>query len=306
MRFGLKFVVLITALLAGVVTTASSCGDTPSTSGGSGTGTSSGGNECAPNETKFCACPGGSMGVQTCNADGTGYDMCDCSGGTGGAGGASSSSGSMSTSSGVMSCGNGVQDPGECGPEGTCPVDCGLCGNGQEDMNECGPAGTCAQDCCLPANTLIYGGKINMKGPVFVYNGLSGKDAADAECKSLGYEHMCTYEELKKAEMEMELANVPAGTTFWSHRTMPAMDANGNMSQPGPGGRCNDWTYATNHISEGEYCVVNAGGTLTCFIDPDTIFDATMPGVHTMPGMDCGGAVRDIPCCYPVCVPPAP
>lgn len=305
MRFSLKFAVIMTALFAGVAITASSCGDTPTT-GGSGSGTSSGGS-CTPGQTDFCACPGGMMGVQTC-LDTETFGPCDCGGGTGGAGGsASTSSGNMSTSSGAMTCGNGMQDPGECGPEGTCPMDCGLCGNGMEDMNECGPNGTCAQDCCLPANTLIYGGKINMKGPVFAYNGLSGKDAADAECKSLGYEAMCTYEQLKKAEMENELTGVAANTTFWAHRTMPALDANGNMSQPGPGGRCNDWTYATNHISDGEYCVVNAGGTLTCYIDNDTVFDAAMPGAHTIPGqLECGGQIRDIPCCYPVCVPPAP
>jgi hypothetical protein len=77
----------------------------------------------------------------------------------------------------------------------------------------------------------------------------------------------------------------------------------GTASAPGPGGRCNDWKYMTNHISDGEYVTFATAGTPTFHLDNDTVFDPTMPGVHTIPGdLDCGGVTRSILCCYQACM----
>lgn len=39
---------------------------------------------CIPNQTDFCLCAGGGTGVQACNAEGSGYTVCDCGDGGGG------------------------------------------------------------------------------------------------------------------------------------------------------------------------------------------------------------------------------
>jgi hypothetical protein len=42
-------------------------------------------NVCAPNQQIECACPAGARGAQACKDDGSGYESCDCSTGSGGA-----------------------------------------------------------------------------------------------------------------------------------------------------------------------------------------------------------------------------
>jgi hypothetical protein len=203
-----------------------------------------------------------------------------------------------------VSCPNGFPEPGECGPEGTCPEDCMKCGNGAEDPGECGPMGACPQDCCLPQNTQIYGAMIPSSGPVWQFAGLTGFDAGNEQCKTLGADHACTYEEIKMAESQGELTMIPVGTTIWYHRTMPAAGA----ATPGAGCRCNEWKYATNHISDGEFGTMQAGGILLDTLDPGScVFDAANPGMYTIAGLDCGGVNRAILCCYAECVkPPSP
>jgi cysteine-rich repeat protein len=201
-------------------------------------------------------------------------------------------------------CPNGLPDPGECGPEGTCPEDCMKCGNGTVDPNECGPMGACPEDCCLPQNTQIYAGNIPSSGPVWTYQGLTGLDAGNAACQSIGADHACTYAEIREAEIQGELTGLASGLTAWLHRTTDVPGA----AMPGAGCRCNEWKYATNHISDGEFLTMQAGGVVSYTFDPGScLFDANNPGMYTTAGLDCGGATRAIFCCFAECVkPPMP
>jgi hypothetical protein len=71
---------------------------------------------CAPQERIACACTTGTTGVQTCNAEGTAFGVCDCGNGTSSSGGGSGSSvmgsssvGSSSSSSSSSSGGNALE-----------------------------------------------------------------------------------------------------------------------------------------------------------------------------------------------------
>lgn len=317
--------VLAVGFLGAMASFSPACGGT----GEGETGTnSSGGNGCTPGKSEMCVCSSGQQGAQVCQPNGT-FGPCECGGGSGGSGGAGGSGNSKcgnemvdegeqcddgNTASGDgcsstcqnedMSCPNGIPEPGECGPEGTCPMDCGLCGNDNEDPNECGPKGGCPEDCCLPQNTQIYASMVPSSGPVWQYQGLTGLDAGNAACQAMGADHACTYEEIKEAEKQGELTVVPAGTTVWYHRTMPAL----NAADPGAGCRCNEWKYNTNHISDGEFGVMQANGVLQDNLDSGScLFDANNPGMYTVAGLDCGGANRAIFCCFAECVlPPVP
>src|SRR5262249_4016631 len=124
-------------------------------------------------------------------------------------------------------------------------------------------------------------------------NGKTGYEAGIEICKTIGADHPCDYEEFKTAEGKGELANIAMGTTTWIHRTTPEM-VNGMMSQPGPGGRCNDWIYTTNHISDGEYSTFDQVGQPTYHLDNDTFFDG-VDTTHTIVGdLQCGGKTRSI------------
>lgn len=325
---GLKIsMVFAVAFLGALASLAPACGGT----GEGETGTNSGGAGCTPGKSEACVCTNGNMGAQVCQPNGS-FGPCSCgggeggggAGGAGGAGGGTSLCGNDKMDPGEQcddgnnlngdgcnslcmteTCGNGMPEPGECGPEGTCPMDCGLCGNMNEDPGECGPTGACPEDCCLPQNTQIYQTMIPSSGPVWSYAGLTGLDAGNEQCKSLGADHACTYEEIREAEMQGELAGIASGTTMWLHRTtQPMMPA--GLPAPGAGCRCNDWKYNTNHISDGEFGVMGAAGAVTYNFDTDCTFDANNPGMYTLPGLQCGGENRAIFCCFAQCVKPMP
>ena len=278
------------ALLGSVVAGIAACG-----SSGSSAATTSGGTVCTPGKQEECACPGGTKGVQTCSADGRGLNACECgnstSTGSGGAGG-SGSTGTM----GPM-CGDGVQQAGECDPtsEGHiyCAADCD--GTTASSSGSTGAGGSCA-------GHVFYAGMVPGITSVWVSGGLTSFAAGDDMCQkaNLGADHVCDYEEVLSSQKAGELANVAAGTTVWVQRTTPAL-VNGVMSAPGPGGRCNDWKYNTNHIADGEYGVFETLGQPKFHLDNDTIFD-NIPGAHNNPlDLDCNGATRAIMCCYAKC-----
>ncbi|MFO0614862.1 MAG: hypothetical protein U0414_19900 [Polyangiaceae bacterium] len=132
---------------------------------------------------------------------------------------------------------------------------------------------------------------------------MTGLAAGDAQCANLGVgaDHVCDYEEVLKAEAQGELAAIPMGTIVWLQRTTVA-SVGGQPSQPGPGGRCNDWTDAGNQASDGEYATFDAPGKPTYHLDGDTIYDPAQPGLHTVAGdLHCGGVLRSILCCFPAC-----
>jgi hypothetical protein len=248
-------------------------------------GSSGDANGCVPGDQTACDCPGGvAKGVHVCADDGKSYGTCQC----GGVGGGSGSSGS-----GQGACGDGVPQAGECtvGSEFYCPQDCaGSASSG-------GPDGG---DPC--AGHVYYAAMVPNVASVWVSGGLTSFAAGDDMCVKLnmGADHVCDYEEVLAAEKNGELKNIPAATTAWVQRTTSAM-VNGKASLPGAGGRCNDWTYSTNHISDGEYITFAAVGVPTYHLDNDTIYNMADP-THTIPGdLECGGATRNILCCYQKC-----
>ena len=277
------------ALLGSVVAGIAACGS----SGGSAA-TTSGGQVCTPGKQEECACPGGTKGVQTCTDDGRSLNACECGSSTGSGGAGGSSTGTM----GPM-CGDGIQQAGECDPtsEGHiyCAPDCD--GTTVSSSSSTGAGGSCA-------GHQYFGGAVDNVLAVWVSGGLTGLAAGDDMCQKLGTEHVdhvCDYEEMLAAEKDNEFSAIAAGTTFWIQRTTPAL-VNGVMSPPGPGGRCNDWKYNTNHISDGEYVTFDTVGQPTYKLDNDTIFDGANPGVHVIPGdLECNGATRKIMCCYTAC-----
>jgi cysteine-rich repeat protein len=211
-----------------------------------------------------------------------------------------------------------IEDGYEC-PNNLCQL---ICGNGTVNPGEACDDGNnvsgdgCQDDCTLPTCVTdpIFAGIVPTNGTVGNYIGSAkwqyqanlGTMAGDALCNlaKLG-SHVCTYAELKKAgakvvlpnTVEVNLKNLASNTTMWLHRTTVASEGNVMNSTPGAGGRCNDWQYLTNHISDGEYVQAGMNGALTYFLDPDTFYDGVSTA-HVQGTLQCGGTTRAIPCCY--------
>ncbi len=188
----------------------------------------------------------------------------------------------------------------------------------------------------------------NIMGPgiqsKWSYSGLEGLQAGNSMCQAIGADHVCKYDEVVKAEANGELAALPSNLTYWLHRTVSVpnpilnnktcnIDSDCTSSnalpycdpatkicsyKPGAGGRCNDWTYPTGHISDGEWFETfkngnsknNGGvkiGNLVYHFDGDTFYDgvsqAHLCKSETTLGCSgaCAGATRAILCCNPVC-----
>ena len=261
-----------------------------------GDGDAAAGGSCIANQQTYCFCPGdpttAPSGVQVCNAMGF-YDPCDCSaapapeetdtdvedddddGQSGGTTGA------------PVECGDGVASPGECDPDGTdhaCPEDCGVATGSSGDES------TTAVDAC--AGMPIYVGMVPGIEPPWQHMGVTGFGAGRMMCQTMvGAEDVCTYDMLVEAEMQGDFAAVAAGTTMWVHRESTAT-YNGVMVSPGASARCNDWLYDTNHLHDGEFVTVGAGGALEFSLDPDV----TTPAEGLL---QCAGETRAIPCCNP-------
>lgn len=263
-----------------------SCGGTGDTEGGT----------CTPNETKGCLCPGGGEGVQVCASDGRSYSACDCgSGGNGGSTG-TSSGGDGGGNTQVGACGDGVEDQGECdvGSENYCKEDCKP-GTTME---------TTTTDPC--EGHITFAGYVDMVASAWgshpQANGKTGYEAGVEICKTIAADHPCDYLEVQAAYTAGELATVPQGVTAWIHRTTDEI-VGGVNSPPGAGGRCNNWVYTTNHISDGEFASFDMVGTPTYHLDNDTFYDG-IDTTHTIAGdLQCGGVMRAILCCYPTCTP---
>lgn len=279
-------------ILGVLFTFAPACGGTGDTGGG----------HCTPNEQQSCKCSGGKEGFQECNSDGTAFSACDCGGDTGGTAGASGSAGTGGSMTQSGACPDGIEQSGECDPssEFYCPQDC-MSGSG-------GSGGTGTNTCMgMPVYAGTVAGVISQWGNHPQANGKTGFEAGVEICKTIGADHPCEYQEVKAAEAMGAFDNVAVGTTAWIHRTTPEM-VNGMMSPPGPGGRCNDWTYATNHISDGEFVTFDLDmATMKTkpayHLDNDTFYDG-VDTTHTITGdLQCGGTTRNILCCFPVCVP---
>lgn len=204
-------------------------------------------------------------------------------------------------------CDDGQNEVGDMCPD-TCQYPCDA-GTMMDDAGNCVPVDPCA-------GKLIFNTLTMMEIPSqWSYMGSLGFEAGTKMCQALGAADVCDYEQLKEVlanqaahpgDLAKLAQSIPNGATIdaWVHRTTPEI-VNGVMSAAGPGGRCNDWTYATNHISDGEWVSIsNANGTFnyTFNLDPDTVFTPTPMG-HAQADLQCGGEMRYIPCCFTKCVP---
>jgi len=268
---------------------------------------------------------------------------CGMTSGSGGNGGGGGMGGGTPTcvpgGSADVACGNGMVDPGEECDDGNCVADdqcsdkckepyCGDkivqagedCDDGQNEVGD-----MCPNDCQDPdagpdgpvdpcADKLIFSGFTAAPiGPQWAFGGSIGYEAGTKMCQGIGAAGVCDYEQLKEVlndpaghpiDAAKMAAGVPVGgsITVWVNRTTSEM-VNGVPSAAGPGGTCNNWTYTTNHLSDGEYLtLMNAAGMVsgTFTLDNDTMY-TTDPQGHAGPGLDCNGQMRYIPCCFPVC-----
>jgi cysteine-rich repeat protein len=286
------------------------------------------GGSCTPGAQTNCGCPNNTMGIQICGADGRSFGSCDCSNGAGGGGGApplncgdavvnddegeECDDGNDVNNDGCTNacteprCGDSIHQAGEDCDDGfdngefdNCPDDCKIDGGG----------GAGGMDC---TGQITYAGMTGVQRSVWNNGADIGIEAGNSLCQQLGADHFCDYAEIEKAlalgELDADPNITAAGISAWVHRTTPVM-VNGVASPPGPGSRCNNWTYGTNHISDGEYVDIVKNGdvlTATWTFDNDAIYDGT--AAHAQPGLlDCGanagGPERVILCCYPQCIP---
>jgi cysteine-rich repeat protein len=235
-------------------------------------------------------------------------------------------------------CGDGIVNAAagetcEPGELGECP-DCGMGGGGGNGSGGCGQQAIFAGLVTNNVNPSTPGAGIPSN---WSYGGQLGIQAGHDMCAAIGADHVCTYAEMLDAEAANELASVPEGQMIWIHRVstvIPCKNAACNMgsgmSVPGPGGRCNEWTYPTNHISDGEFAAKDTNGAepangtkigaLIYYMDDNTTYTAndTDPlngacsginahGENGTPGCagSCGGPIngvpKAVPCCFPSC-----
>jgi hypothetical protein len=127
--------------------------------------------------------------------------------------------------------------------------------------------------------------------------GTLGLEAGTSQCRFLGADHPCDYEEIVEAASRGELSAIPMGTTAWLQRTT-SVTVEGMERAAGPGANCQDWTFSGNHLADGEYVSFDVAGVPTYHFDPDPTFDPAQPGVFVTPGdVDCGGVMRALLCC---------
>lgn len=197
-------------------------------------------------------------------------------------------------------CGDGIVQAGEDCDDGNnelnddCPDDC--MGGGGAGGDPCTGQATYAGYVTNPTNPTQPGAGITS---VWSYAGELGVKAGDEMCAAIGADHVCSYQEVLEAHALGELTTgpnaLPEDQEFWIHRiSMPvARLSEAGTSLPGPGGRCNDWTYPTNHISDSEFGVltqtdpanaaaveVTAAGQPSIFaiLDDDAAYEPNLDG----------------------------
>lgn len=327
MRSSLLKTILVPLMLVGTATVlfpACSGGDSSGDDGSTG---QPGG--CVPGQQVSCACTSGGMGVQQCNPSGSGFTQCQCGSGNMNCGNGTTESGEECDDGNKVDnddctnactkpkCGDKIVQAGEDCDDGnseindTCPSNCLLGDGGTGDGGDGGVVDPCA-------GKLIFNGFTAQPQPSqWSYMGKLGFEAGTAMCQAIGAADVCDYEQIKEifadpvahandiTKIGMTVAS-GSNITVWVNRTTPEM-VNGAMSAAGPGGRCNNWVYSTNHISDGEYATItNTGGTVSnqFTLDNDTVFSGNPADGHAGPGLDCGGQMRYIACCFPVCKKP--
>lgn len=125
-------------------------------------GSADAGGTCTPGAQVACACTDGTQGTQTCDAEGSAFDACECGGGTSaattGTGSATDDGGSTTSPTGDDSTGADTTpaDTGMdmCTPGVPEPCDCPD-GPGFQRCNEMGELGECS--CCEGSHPLVEG-----------------------------------------------------------------------------------------------------------------------------------------------------
>ena len=237
-------------------------------------------------------------------------------------------------------CGNGIQEEDEQCDDGNrdndddCTTDCmhASCGDGYvQGTEECDEGaqngeGGCLNDCTIGS---VYVGEVsstedatqpgNGVPAVWSYYGKLGTDAGVAMCQAIGAAGPCTYGQVKFAEDNGELEQLLPGARFWIHRVHETVFVNetGTSSPPGPGGRCNEWTYPSGHAADGEWAGITANGDVHYYFDHETAYTGfgtdglAGPGYEgeigqpgTGNGGHCGGALtKSILCCNALGLP---
>lgn len=236
-----------------------------------------GGSGCIPGQSAACACESGATGAQVCQADET-FGACVCAPATDGATD-SATGGDMGSDATATDAGRDASPFPDASPPDAAPVD--------------------MMPDAMPGHRYLAGwrdGTSSNWAELPAAMGAIGLEAGHAQCRFLGGDHVCDYTELRAAEAAGELANVPEGTTGWVQRTTPEM-VNGQLSEPGRGGNCVDWTFVGNHLADGEYVAFGPGGVATWFLDNDTFFDG-IDMTHVQAGqLECSGVTRTLFCC---------
>jgi hypothetical protein len=130
------------------------------------TSDTAGDRDCVSGEVADCTCPDGAQGTQVCNATGSGFSICDCSGGTGGdGGGTTGGSGGSATGGAAGSATGGTAGGGTGGG--------GMGGTGGDDAGVGGSGGALG----------------DAGGPVCDTGALDG--STDTACNQCAYENCC-------------------------------------------------------------------------------------------------------------------
>ncbi|MSP26017.1 MAG: DUF4215 domain-containing protein [Myxococcales bacterium] len=223
----------------------------------------------------------------------------------------------------LPACGDGIVQMGEDCDDGNsefmdkCPGDCknpgGAGGSGGSGGDPCGSEKSYAGTISNNLSPMMTG--MGFAVP-WSFNSKLGFQGGQEMCKAIGADHVCTYAEIVAADGKGELANLDLNLTYWLHRTTPVTDG-GVTFLPGAGARCNEWTYPTDHISDGEWFQVyqaassfNAGGhhigSLSYHLDGNPDYDGMAGKVCKTNTQNCaggcaGGGKRAILCCNSIC-----
>jgi hypothetical protein len=230
---------------------------------------------CVEGTQVACMCVGGASGVQVCTPESV-FGPCDC-----GQTGTSTATGTMGetedSETGSTSDSGSTTDP-----------------SSTTAMSTSTTAGASASS-TGNVNCEVFVGLTPDSGAVWTSGAVTGFDAGTALCQGLGAEHVCDYEELLVAEGKGELASLTMGQTVWVHRTTSAM-VDDELSPPGTGGRCVNWTSAADDFADGEFFEVTGDG-IVFHLDPDTFYDG-IDTTHADPAsLPCAAVTRAIACC---------
>jgi hypothetical protein len=134
---------------------------------------------CPPNKQIECACPAGAKGIQVCNAEGTGYGVCQC----GGATDEGSTTGEICKEKTTKKCkGSGFVWVDSCGEE-------------EAKVQPCPAGSTCKNDGCVDdefCEPKVK--KLCFEHNVFFYDSCDNKQGVTTICKDEEFCKGCTLE----------------------------------------------------------------------------------------------------------------